>query len=79
MPASFLDQLNQRVLLLDGAMGTSIHNLDLDLERDYLGKENCTEVLVLTCPGALQQIHESFLAVGCDAVETDTFGAMPHV
>ncbi|MDH3585196.1 MAG: homocysteine S-methyltransferase family protein, partial [Phycisphaerae bacterium] len=46
---------------------------------DYLGKENCTEVLVLTCPGALQQIHESFLAVGCDAVETDTFGAMPHV
>ena len=75
----FLDELKSRVLFLDGAMGTSIHQLDLDLETDYLGKENCTEVLALTRPDAIQQIHESFLAVGCDAVETDTFGGMPHV
>lgn len=75
----FLDQLRKRVLFLDGAMGTSIHTLDLDLERDYRGLENCTEVLALTRPDAIGAIHESFLAVGCDAVETDTFGAMPHV
>ncbi|MHB1156621.1 MAG: methionine synthase [Phycisphaerales bacterium] len=75
----FLDHLRKRVLFLDGAMGTSIHTLDLDLERDYRGLENCTEILTLTRPDAIQSIHESFLAVGCDAVETDTFGAMPHV
>ncbi len=75
----FLSQLDRRVLFLDGAMGTSIHKLDLDLDRDYLGKENCTEVLVLTRPDDIQRIHESFLEVGCDAVETDTFGGMKHV
>ncbi|MFI4861322.1 MAG: methionine synthase [Phycisphaerales bacterium JB063] len=76
---SFLELLEQRVVFLDGAMGTSIHKLDLDLEKDYLGKENCTEVLVLTRPDAIQQIHADYLAAGADAVETDTFGAMPHV
>ncbi|MEM7671623.1 MAG: homocysteine S-methyltransferase family protein, partial [Pseudomonadota bacterium] len=51
----------------------------MDLEKDYLGLENCTEVLVLTRPDAIQSIHESYLAAGADAVETDTFGGMPHV
>ena len=73
--SEFIKQLAKRVLIFDGAMGTSIHNLDLDLERDYLGKENCTEILVQTRPEAIQAIHESFLEVGADAVETDTFGA----
>ena len=71
----FTEQLAKRVLVFDGAMGTSIHTLDLDLDRDYLGKENCTEILVQTCPDAIQSIHETFLAAGADAVETDTFGA----
>jgi 5-methyltetrahydrofolate--homocysteine methyltransferase len=72
---SFAKQLERRVLFLDGAMGTSIHEYDLDLDKDYLGKENCTEILVQTRPEVIQEIHESFLAVGADAVETDTFGA----
>lgn len=76
---TFLELLEKRVVFMDGAMGTSIHKLDLDLERDYLGKENCTEVLVLTRPDAIRQIHADYLAAGADAVETDTFGAMPHV
>jgi len=76
---SFLKLLEQRVVYFDGAMGTSIHDLDLDLEKDYLGLENCTEVLVLTRPDAIQSIHETYLEAGADAVETDTFGAMPHV
>ncbi len=79
MPNRFLDHLAKRVLFLDGAMGTQVHALELDLETDYLGKENCTEVLVLTRPDAIQGIHEAYLSVGCDAVETDTFGGMPHV
>jgi 5-methyltetrahydrofolate--homocysteine methyltransferase len=67
--------LAQRVLVIDGAMGTSIHACDCDLHRDYLGRENCTEILVQTRPEIIQGIHESFLKVGADAVETDTFGA----
>ncbi|MEM8496224.1 MAG: homocysteine S-methyltransferase family protein, partial [Planctomycetota bacterium] len=75
----FADQAKQRVLFFDGAMGTSIHNLDdLDLERDYLGRENCTEVLLLTRPEVIQNIHESFLAAGADGVETDSFNAQLH-
>ncbi len=79
MASRFLEELNKRVLLLDGAMGTMIHDLDLDLERDYRGKENCTEVLVLSRPDAIQGVHETYLRAGSDAVETDTFGGMPHV
>lgn len=75
MTCRFLDELIRRVLLIDGAMGTSIHNCDLDLDTDYLGKENCTEILVRTRPDVIQEIHETFLRAGADAVETDTFGA----
>ena len=64
--------------MLDGAMGTAIHARDLAL-GEYLGLENCSEVLNLTRPDVIQAIHESFLSVGCDAVETNTFGAMKHV
>ncbi|MFG0329511.1 MAG: methionine synthase [Phycisphaerales bacterium] len=71
----FLEELARRVLVLDGAMGTSIHSYDLNLERDYLGCENCTDVVALSRPDVIQSIHESFLEVGADAVETDTFGA----
>ncbi|MEM9253620.1 MAG: homocysteine S-methyltransferase family protein, partial [Planctomycetota bacterium] len=77
--SQFVDTLKQRVLFLDGAMGTSIHSIeDLDLERDYLGRENCTEVLLLTRPEVIQGIHESFLEAGADAVETDSFNASVH-
>jgi 5-methyltetrahydrofolate--homocysteine methyltransferase len=76
MPQSpLLARLGRRPFVIDGAMGTSIHECNCDLERDYLGKENCTEILVQTRPEVIQGIHESFLEVGADAVETDTFGA----
>jgi len=75
MPSRFAHELSHRVLVFDGAMGTSIHNCDCDLHRDYLDKENCTEILVQTRPDVIQGIHESFLSVGADVVETDTFGA----
>ncbi|HWL40359.1 MAG TPA: methionine synthase [Gemmatimonadaceae bacterium] len=71
--------LSRRVLIYDGAMGTNIqrHNLSAD---DFGGKplEGCNDNLVLTRPDVIQAIHESFLAVGCDVVETCTFQSTPR-
>ncbi|MFO0895259.1 MAG: methionine synthase [Phycisphaerales bacterium] len=72
---TFLSQLERRVLVFDGAMGTSIHACADCRPEDYLGRENCTDILVRSRPDVIQRIHESFLAVGADVVETDTFGA----
>ncbi|MFQ5589933.1 MAG: methionine synthase [Phycisphaerae bacterium] len=69
-----LDVARERVLVFDGAMGTSVQALNLALS-DYDGFENCTEILVQTRPEAVRDIHRSFLVVGCDAVLTNTFGA----
>ena len=43
--SAFLDALKQRVLLCDGAVGTRVQALTLDLHKDFLGQENCTEIL----------------------------------
>ncbi|MGQ0627142.1 MAG: methionine synthase [Phycisphaerales bacterium] len=75
MPSSFEHHLRNRVLVFDGAMGTSIFQRHLSIERDYCGCENCTDILVKTRPDVIQEIHESFLAAGADCVETDSFGA----
>jgi 5-methyltetrahydrofolate--homocysteine methyltransferase len=75
---SFLDALKKKVLIFDGAMGTSIHTYDLSLD-DYGGRENCPEILVETRPDVISEIHASFFKVGCDVVETDTFGGSPVV
>jgi 5-methyltetrahydrofolate--homocysteine methyltransferase len=72
--SAFLDRLADHVLVFDGAMGTSIQGYDLTAE-DFGGKEGCNDYLVLTRPDVIEAIHESFLAVGCDVVETDTFNA----
>ncbi len=70
---AFLDALQRRVLVLDGAMGTSLHEADLTL-ADYSDLENCVEILNKTRPDVIEGIHRSFLEVGSDAVETNTFG-----
>lgn len=74
----FLKRLQEKVLIFDGAMGTSIHNYDLDLD-DYNGYENCPEILVESRPDVIREIHEAYFKAGCDAVETDTFGGSPIV
>jgi 5-methyltetrahydrofolate--homocysteine methyltransferase len=79
MPTNILDILASRVLILDGAMGTQIHGANLDIERDYLGAENCTDVVCLSRPDLIQSIHEGYLRAGSDAVETNTFGGARHV
>jgi 5-methyltetrahydrofolate--homocysteine methyltransferase len=67
--------VQERVVVLDGAMGSNLQTRPLDLQRDWLGQENISEVLNFSRPDVIQEIHEAFLAVGCDAVETNTFGA----
>jgi len=71
--ADFLQTVNERVVIYDGAMGTNIHKRNPTLD-DYWGKENCSEVLVLSRPDIIRDIHADFFRVGCDVVETDTFG-----
>ncbi len=75
---SFLEALKERVLIFDGAMGTSIHKYNLTLD-DYSGCENCPEILVESKPDVIKEIHASFFEVGCDLVETCTFGGSPVV
>ncbi|MDQ3708880.1 MAG: homocysteine S-methyltransferase family protein, partial [Actinomycetota bacterium] len=74
----FLAELQRRVLVFDGALGTSIQSRDLDL-ADFDDLDGCNEVLVRTRPDVIGEIHAEFLQVGCDAVETDTFGGAPWV
>ena len=74
----FLDALTERVLLFDGGMGTQIHTFNLPI-TDYDGLENCSEVLNLTRPDVIEEIHRRYLTAGADIVETNTFGASPWV
>ncbi|MCE9620515.1 MAG: methionine synthase [Planctomycetes bacterium] len=74
MASRFLDTLHKNVLLFDGAMGTSIHSCADCKPEDYLGRDNCTDILVKSRPDMIQRIHETFLLAGADVVETDTFG-----
>ncbi len=74
MTHPFLKRLHEKVLVFDGALGTNLQKLSLTNE-DYAGKDGCNEYLVVSKPEAVREIHESFLKVGCDAIETDTFGA----
>src|SRR6202789_4191539 len=71
----FLELVRRRVVVLDGAMGSNLQLRHFDLKRDWMGQENISEVLNFTRPEVIQSIHEEFLAVGCDGVETNTFGA----
>ncbi len=75
-----LDALSERILVLDGAMGTMIQNRNLTAE-DFGGPslEGCNENLVLTRPDVIRDIHRAYFEAGADIVETNTFGATPLV
>ena len=57
-----LDALRDRVLLCDGGMGSRVQALTLDVEKDYWGRENCTDVLVLSRPDLVREIHRGYFA-----------------
>jgi 5-methyltetrahydrofolate--homocysteine methyltransferase len=73
-PNSLLAALRERVVVADGAMGTMLQAHDLSLD-DFEGHEGCNEVLSVTRPDVVRDIHDAYFRVGCDAVETNTFGA----
>src|SRR4051812_14377156 len=72
--------LAERVLVLDGAMGTMLQQRDLTAE-DFGGPvlEGCNENLVRTRPDVVLGIHRAYFEAGADMVETDTFGGTPLV
>ncbi len=72
----YLDALNQKVLVFDGAMGTNLQKMNLTAEQ-FGGEQynGCNDYLVISCPDVVEQIHRSFLDVGVDVIETDTFRA----
>jgi 5-methyltetrahydrofolate--homocysteine methyltransferase len=72
--SKFLEFIDSQVLLLDGAMGTQIQGADLQVEKDYWGQENCSEILNLSRPDFIRNVHMKYFAAGSDAVETNTFG-----
>ncbi|MGM9926851.1 MAG: methionine synthase [Bacillus sp. (in: firmicutes)] len=67
--------LKERILVLDGAMGTMIQDANLSA-ADFGGEEyeGCNEYLVLTSPETISRIHEEYLQAGADIIETNTFG-----
>src|SRR5271169_6419219 len=71
--SDFLQAVQDRVVIYDGAMGTSIQTRNPSVD-DFWGKEGCNELLVLSRPDLIKDIHAAFFRVGCDVVETDTFG-----
>src|SRR3979411_2315958 len=75
--------LRERILVLDGAMGTMVQTYDLE-ERDYRGEgfkdghcalKNNNDLLVLTRPQIIREIHRRYLEAGADIIETNTFAA----
>lgn len=72
--------LQSRILVLDGAMGTSLQAAQLSAS-DFGGVEyeGCNEHLVLSAPQVIEKIHRDYLEAGCDIIETNTFGATPLV
>lgn len=70
-----LDGVRERVVIADGAMGTMLQRYDLSIDEDFQGLEGCNEILNVSRPDVVGEIHDAYLAVGVDAVETNTFGA----
>jgi 5-methyltetrahydrofolate--homocysteine methyltransferase len=76
----YLSALRDRVLIYDGATGTNLQVQELTA-ADFGGAqfEGCNELLVLTKPQAIETLHRSFLDVGVDVIETDSFGSFSVV
>ncbi len=72
----FLAALDERVLLFDGAMGTTIQRYELSAD-DFGGKQfdGCNEILCQTRPDIIAAIHRDYLEAGADVIETNSFGS----
>jgi 5-methyltetrahydrofolate--homocysteine methyltransferase len=70
----FRERIHSDILIFDGAMGTQLHELDPS-EDDYQGLLGCSEILNISMPEKIRQIHENYFAAGSDIVETNSFGS----
>jgi 5-methyltetrahydrofolate--homocysteine methyltransferase len=72
----FLEHIQQRILVFDGATGTNLQSQNLTA-ADFGGEayEGCNEYLVFSKPEAVEKVHRGFLEAGADVIETNTFGA----
>ena len=80
MYSQLQQQLEKKIVIIDGAMGTMLQNEELTAQ-DFGGEalEGCNENLVITRPDVLKKIHREYLAAGTDIICTNTFGATPLV
>src|SRR5262249_37709342 len=76
MGSTYLEAVNDRVIIFDGAFGTGVQEKNLTAD-DFGGPEleGCNEMLVLTRPDVIAELHANYLDVGVDVLETCTFGA----
>ncbi|MGA1863185.1 methionine synthase [Deferribacter thermophilus] len=68
------DYAADKILLFDGGMGTTIQQYDIPADK-WAGKQGCNEILNLTFPELIEEIHTKFFDAGADIVETNSFGA----
>ena len=76
------DLIKERVLIIDGAMGTQLQAVDIESKFwQYENKdlEGCNEFLNLTAPHILETIYENYAISGANFISTNTFGSMPWV
>jgi len=72
--SSLRKALRERVVIADGAMGTMLQAANPTLD-DFEGHEGCNEILNVTRPDVVKEVHRKYFQVGVDAIETNTFGA----
>jgi 5-methyltetrahydrofolate--homocysteine methyltransferase len=77
MTTPILHALRERVLLCDGGTGSRVQVMPLEIDRDYWGQENCTEILNLSRPDIVRELARGYYAAGSDMVQTNTFGGSP--
>ncbi|WP_456450136.1 homocysteine S-methyltransferase family protein, partial [Hydrogenimonas sp.] len=70
--------MSERVLVIDGAMGTQIQGMEIPDEA-WEGNEGCNELLNATAPELIRRIHERYAMAGADLIKTNTFGSMDWV
>ncbi len=75
--------LEERILVIDGATGTQIQNLDIPkeawLDNNGIDQEGCNELLNATAPHLMKEVHNAYAKAGADFIKTNTFGTMPWV
>jgi len=72
--ATLREYIENHVLIADGAMGTMLQAANPSLD-DFQGFEGCNEILNVTRADVVESVHQAYLKVGVDAIETNTFGA----